>query len=220
MNSRDECLRRVREGLGKGTAQSELPTAPTPGGRQDLQTTAARSTAFVEAVSSVGGVVHRVADEREAARVFAKIVAERGLERMARSDSPRLASLGESVPRVDWIEPTPFPTTTEARAPLFDTDAGLTTAQMAIAETGTLVLDSSVELHRLASLVPPLHIALLNEADIVSDLSGLFDRYSTSELPPTLTMITGPSRTADIELELVVGVHGPRELVVLLVAEH
>ena len=102
-------------------------------------------------------------------------------------------------------------------AELFDCDVGISTAQMAIAETGTLMLDSEVERHRLVSLVPPVHIAIVDAANICLTLGeALAAAGQGTELSPTITFITGPSRTADIELTLAIGVHGPQELYVVV----
>ena len=100
---------------------------------------------------------------------------------------------------------------------LFNFDVGITMAQAGIAETGTLVLDSSVEQNRLVSLVPPIHIALLDASRIYATLGEtLAALQSGAELSPAVTFITGPSRTADIELTLAIGVHGPQELYVII----
>ena len=100
---------------------------------------------------------------------------------------------------------------------IFQYDVGISTAQAAIAETGTLVLDSSYERHRLVSLVPPVHIAIVNASSIVETLGDALRLLQNgNEISPAITFITGPSRTADIELTLAIGVHGPRELYVIV----
>lgn len=100
---------------------------------------------------------------------------------------------------------------------LFKLEVGITQAQAGIAETGTLVLDSSVERNRLISLVPPVHIAILDASRIYETLGEtLAMLQSSAELSPAITFITGPSRTGDIELTLTVGVHGPQELYVIV----
>ncbi len=99
---------------------------------------------------------------------------------------------------------------------IFDYDVGISTAQAAIAETGTLVLDSASERHRLVSLVPPVHIAIINASSIVETLSDALALLQKKEISPAITFITGPSRTADIELTLAIGVHGPQELYVIV----
>src|SRR6185369_3004780 len=99
---------------------------------------------------------------------------------------------------------------------IFSYDVGISTAPAAIAETGTLVLDSDCERHRLVSLVPPVHIAIVNASSIVETLSDALTRLQKKEISPAITFITGPSRTADIELTLAIGVHGPQELYVIV----
>ena len=101
---------------------------------------------------------------------------------------------------------------------LFDFDVGITTAQAAIAETGTLVLDSAAERNRLVSLVPPIHIAMLDASRIYATLGETLEALQAGgEVSPAITFITGPSRTADIELTLTIGVHGPQELYVIVI---
>lgn len=99
---------------------------------------------------------------------------------------------------------------------IFHFDVGISTAQAAIAETGTLVLDSAEERHRLVSLVPPVHIAVVNASSIVDTLGDALTLLQKKEISPAITFITGPSRTADIELTLAIGVHGPQELYVIV----
>jgi len=105
------------------------------------------------------------------------------------------------------------------KATLFDdVDAGFTTVRSAIADTGTLVLWPSPEEPRLLSLVPPLHVALLATATIRDTLlSVLRDEGWASGLPPNVVLVSGPSKTADIEQTLAYGVHGPKRLVVVAV---
>jgi L-lactate dehydrogenase complex protein LldG len=93
-------------------------------------------------------------------------------------------------------------------------DAGITTADFAIAETGTLVLAASQGRPRATSLVPPRHIAVLSAERIVDTLFDLVQQLGA--LPSALTFITGPSRTADIELTPVRGAHGPVAVTVFI----
>jgi len=100
---------------------------------------------------------------------------------------------------------------------IFRFDVGVSTVQAAIAETGTLVLDSTRERHRLVSLVPPVHIAIVRASQIYRTLSEVLSLIrKDKEISPAVTFITGPSRTADIELTLAIGVHGPQELYVII----
>ncbi|HEX8560554.1 MAG TPA: lactate utilization protein [Pyrinomonadaceae bacterium] len=107
------------------------------------------------------------------------------------------------------------------RAALFEARVGLTLADYAIAETGTLVLLSGGERHRLVSLAPPVHVCLLDARRIVGTMGELLSLARGRDaagpgLPQALTFITGPSRTADVEQTLALGVHGPHEVHVLL----
>ena len=102
-------------------------------------------------------------------------------------------------------------------AEIFGFDIGISTAQAAIAETGTLVLDSTRERHRVVSLVPPVHIAIVDASMIYATLGETLSvLQKDKELSPAITFITGPSRTADIELSLTIGVHGPQEVYVII----
>lgn len=99
-------------------------------------------------------------------------------------------------------------------------DAGFTTTLGGIAETGTLVLWPNSEEPRLLSLLPPLHIALVRASTIADNLAGLIRTQGWAEnMPTNAVLISGPSKTADIEQTLAYGVHGPKELIVLVVEE-
>lgn len=101
-------------------------------------------------------------------------------------------------------------------------DLGVSGVDYALADTGTLVLLARKGQARSISLLPPVHIAVMRPEQILSGLSDLFPllrhavREEGRDLSSAITFITGPSRTADIELTLVVGVHGPQELHVVL----
>jgi L-lactate dehydrogenase complex protein LldG len=99
---------------------------------------------------------------------------------------------------------------------LADVDAGITTADYAVALSGTLVLSCDPQRPRSTSLLPPLHVAVLPVDRIIPTLGELFARMPTA-VPSALTFITGPSRTADIEMTVVRGVHGPVSVVVFLI---
>ena len=101
---------------------------------------------------------------------------------------------------------------------LFGCDLGITSAQWAIAETGTLVLESEKESHRLTSLVPPVHLCILKASRIRQTLGEILE-LTGKDMSRTITFITGASRTSDIELTLAIGVHGPGELHVIVIAD-
>jgi L-lactate dehydrogenase complex protein LldG len=132
--------------------------------------------------------------------------------RVAVSDSSEVRRLTELIDLdLDEVAVTP------SAADVFSFDIGISGAQAGIAETGTLLLDSSRERHRLVSLVPPVHIAILDASQIVTTLGDALSLMLRDEqVSPIITLVTGPSRTADIELTLAIGVHGPQELYVII----
>jgi len=95
--------------------------------------------------------------------------------------------------------------------------AGVSHALYGLADTGSVVLGASPEEPRARSLLPAVHVSLLPENRILPGLGELFDELG-DELPSALAIVTGPSRSADIEQHLVVGVHGPGEVHVVLTA--
>lgn len=145
---------------------------------------------FKESVESVAGHCIVTTDVTDAVK---QIIADLKAQRIASSEDPPNAQ------------------------EIFEFDVGISNAQAGIAETGTLVLDSARERHRLVSLVPPVHIAIINASSIVETLGdALTLLQKDKEISPAITFITGPSRTADIELTMAIGVHGPRELYVIV----
>lgn len=152
---------------------------------------------FKQNVEAVDGHCIVVQNEEELTRILENFATRK----IAISDAPLLNRLG--------IAP--------SNSNIFEIDVGITTAQAAIAETGTLVLDSSRERNRLVSLVPPVHIAIVDAASIFQTLGeALAFIHQDGNISPAVTFITGPSRTADIELTLAIGVHGPQELYVIV----
>lgn len=107
------------------------------------------------------------------------------------------------------------------RGLLLDAAVGITTADYALADTGTLVIASGGEQHRLISLLPPTHVCLLDPARVLPSLTHLLARLggrfgAPESAPKNVNCITGPSRTADIEQAITLGVHGPKSLHVIL----
>ena len=172
---------------------------------------------FKQNLESVDGHCIVANGDAEIARALTQIISalqktKLRAQRIAVSDAPELVRLMHMTD----LEIEEFGIAPSA-SEIFGFDIGISTAQAAIAETGTLVLDSAYERHRLVSLVPPVHIAIVNASKIYTTLNETLSMLrSSGELSPTVTFITGPSRTADIELTLTIGVHGPQELYVII----
>jgi L-lactate dehydrogenase complex protein LldG len=97
-------------------------------------------------------------------------------------------------------------------------DAGITWASAGIAETGSLILWPTAREPRLMSLLPPIHIALVEEDSIRDTLADLMMVQGWAmRMPTNIIVVSGPSKTADIEQTLAFGVHGPKELIVLVI---
>jgi L-lactate dehydrogenase complex protein LldF len=102
---------------------------------------------------------------------------------------------------------------------LGEAEAGLTGALAAFADTGTLVVASGPGRSQLASLLPPIHLALLRAKDLYPTMADWLERGGSQTVQETsnVTFISGPSRTADIEMTLTIGVHGPERVIVVLI---
>jgi L-lactate dehydrogenase complex protein LldG len=166
---------------------------------------------FKRNLDSVGGHCHIVSEMSEAAEAVFKIIDGLSATNIAISDSPIVAAITDGL-AVDVVVNADLEY-------LFASDVGITGAQYAIAETGTLVLESDAERHRLTSLVPPVHICILEAGNTRQTLGEILEIVQ-SDLSRTVTFITGASRTSDIELTLAIGVHGPRELHVVVIDDH
>jgi len=208
-SARDAILGALRQGL-RGTAVPPLPPL-----RERALPSDQHVATFTSMLTRVGGTVDVVVDLAAARARLAELLAEANAHTVACSDAPELRGLlPETVRTLRHDAP---------RDALLAADCGLTSAQFAIAETGTLVLCSGDERHRLASLLPARHICLLPRARLRGTLAEVLATVHRDGAPSsrTITFVTGPSRTADIELTLVVGVHGPKFLhVLLLYYEH
>jgi L-lactate dehydrogenase complex protein LldG len=164
---------------------------------------------FKKNLESVGGYCTVVSGRQDAAEAALSIVRGAGAELVAISDSELVADIVNIMPGIEFVKNASAKT-------LFECDLGITSAQWAIAETGTLVLESDVESHRLTSLVPRVHLCLIRAADIRQTLGEILE-LTSREMSRTITFITGASRTSDIELTLAIGVHGPAELHVIVI---
>lgn len=154
------------------------------------------------------------------AQTLAGIVQRKGLNRLLAGRHTWIAGeLSRQLPEdhLSWFDEDLF----SFKLRLFsEFDAGITTVRSAIADTGSLVLWPDIQEPRSLSLVPPTHIAILRATSIHFDLAGLMhsEAWNTG-MPSNALLISGPSKTADIQRILAFGAHGPRELIVLLVRD-
>lgn len=151
---------------------------------------------------------------------LAKLIQDKGLKRVAVGNEV-LASqaLCERLQAVCALHPVQT-AHTEQTALFHEADAGLTLSKAAIAETGTVVLMSGPAAPRLLSLVPPIHIVIVDAQRVFDTLFDLMRQESWSQgLPSNVILVSSPSKTADIQQVLAYGAHGPKQLVVMLVED-
>lgn len=187
---------------------------------------------FEEELRKVGGCPHRAASAEQLEGILRDILpAAPGPVVLTRN--PLLARLGlEQRLRAQGKSPAIWPAAGEAtsaftayREACFAAPVGISGADWALAETGSLVLTSLSEGSQLASLAPPVHVALYRRPQLLESLDDVLERLPLPGGPETnfagrsVVIVTGVSRTADIEQVLIRGVHGPRELHAVLVEE-
>jgi L-lactate dehydrogenase complex protein LldG len=172
---------------------------------------------FRQKHESLAGKVHLVSGTSKAVEKVIAILLEKKAQKIAVSELPdelrqsleqRCAAAGMHL-----LKP-PF-NNSELPGALDTIQAGVSWAAFAIAETGALVEFAVDDAHRLVSALPPVHIGLFRAADIVENLTDaaapIRNFYNDNPRNATVSFISGPSRTADIEMRLILGVHGPAE---------
>lgn len=216
MSARDQILARLRAAPGGSPA-----TVPDVSGwyqrqRRD-EDRAQRIERLRQGLLAWRAEVHAVTSGNWT-QVLLGLIAAKGLRQLLIGhDTPHGEALAASAPAS--LEIVRYEQAVEAwKHRLFDrVDASLTLARSAIAETGSLVLWPSASEPRLMSLVPAVHVVLLDVDAIHADFHAAISAEGwTSGLPSNALLISGPSKTADIQQTLAYGAHGPRELVVLL----
>ncbi|MCH7653184.1 MAG: lactate utilization protein [Chloroflexi bacterium] len=191
--------------------------------------------ALEQSAEQGGWNVVRVAGPHEAARHIAEIARDLEARSILRSTHPVLEGMGlEAVLDGSGIsldvmaigDATDNDERDRRREKLrrqaIDADMGITGVDYAVAETGTCVLLPRKGLSRLVSLLPPAHVAVVEKGQVLPSLDELFTlrrrEFLHENLGSYMNLITGPSRSADIEYQLVTGVHGPGEVHMILVA--
>jgi L-lactate dehydrogenase complex protein LldG len=175
---------------------------------------------FREEFTKAGGFFHLVPDPDSAARKAVEIIQQKSAKRVLVGSCPMLhrlslpSQLNEAAIELISVDGS-------TRDQLFTADLAISGVDYLVAETGTVVMHSRPDQPRSLSLLPPVHIAVAEPAQIVPDLFDLFARPPDGKpfsLPSCISLITGPSKTGDIELRLVTGVHGPGEIHLILIA--
>jgi L-lactate utilization protein LutC len=205
--SRENVLHRIRTGIGRSAG--DPPAAPPPVRIRIPEVgIEARVASFLERVEALAGRGHRTS--QPCGVVAAAITGKTAVA----SNAPFLAECG--IARLPDVR-TGITDRDELRTVCAAADVGITSADYALADTGTLVMISSPREARLISLLPPAHIAVVPRDRILTGLDELFSILpNPAEVSSSMVLITGPSRTADIEQILVRGVHGPGQIMVVV----
>jgi len=237
--AREAILARVREALRVPAAMPHLAghaasTAPAPAGRPGLTIlpaeagrpwlpdggdTPAESLAILaDNLAKLRAVLFRVPDLSAAADCLFAQARERDWRRVAWHDHPLVRGILSGVPcsthQVD------APGEALGKDALEACDAGITACECLVAQTGSILVASDSCGGRGLSILPHCHVVIATVDQVVpvlADALALVRDQHAGRLPSMLSFITGPSRTGDIERILVLGAHGPKELIVILV---
>jgi L-lactate dehydrogenase complex protein LldG len=235
MTARDEILSKIKNALGSrdaaqavslrnGGSPSSLPDHAQLSPQQIIaacdQQRDALIKQFAAALKGVGGHFSIAASAQEVCSALANLAAGVSAKRAVGWHSPWLERCGVAK-RFAEMDVELISDRERADKAAFINEAaaaavGITAVDYALADSGTLCLLTAKNQPRTASLLPPVHIAVLRPRQIIRGLDDLFALLPRDNLSSAVTLITGPSRTADIELTLVVGVHGPQQLHVIL----
>lgn len=220
LSARDEILGKLKK-IPKDT----IPTRPVMPPLREISLDREQMIAtFIEKLAREEGVVHRVSDGSEAVARLTEIAAQEGLRKVMVSTDTVVAPLGLPVwgeeRGITVLTPGDFSNRNSFRDAVFDEiQAGITGADYAVAESGTLVIVHDAHQPRLVSLAPILHIALVPITRIVPTYEQAVEAIygDTKDIPSHVTFTTGPSMTADIMGKPFKGMHGPRRLMVILI---
>ncbi|MBP6472425.1 MAG: lactate utilization protein [Chloroflexi bacterium] len=205
MNAREEILGRLR---AAGDGATALP--PVWRSRREFADLAAQ---FTQAVTAAKGEVRQAADWETAVTELGRLLAEINAQTVVVNGDVASADWPGRFPAVQWH--LVGQTAGDLRAFCAAADAGLSSADTALAETGSVILSSGPTESRMATLLPPIHIVLLPTSRLTSDIFT-WTQARQETIPANITLVSGPSKTADIEQTMAVGVHGPKRFVVIV----
>jgi L-lactate dehydrogenase complex protein LldG len=210
VSAREEMLAAVRTALGPGPHHAPEPPRGYRGAGEVPAGTPELVDLLCERISDYRARVRRVSGPDELTRALESACSESGSRSVVRAPGADWAIAG-----VDITADSPDVDPTE----LDTIDAALTACALAIAETGTIVLDGSPACGRRAlTLVPDHHICVVRAEQVVANVPDAIEQLGgAARAGSPITFVSGPSATSDIELERVEGVHGPRKLDVIVV---
>lgn len=209
MNPRSRFMNQVRKSCGEA---DPVPGWPHPPNEGDLV------VRFSAALTAARGEVHQVEGLESTWLKLEVILEEIGASRIVFNAEDTLDEtlLKSVLPQYTWVSADQA--AGNIKEVCLTADAGVTAAKFALADTGSIGIASGENHARLVSLLPPVHIVLLSERVLVADLIR-WEPEQPKDMPSQIVIVSGPSKTADIEQTLVVGAHGPKRLVVIIYGE-
>lgn len=236
MSSREEMLIRVRQALGRSPTSSEAGSAIFPAAGKILTPIPPGELVehFEAELIAVAGTAHRAGSAAELQRILLQILPPVGEGPIVFSRNPLLSrldlahtleTLNYAVTRWPGGDELPSSERVAFRTQCFSASVGITGVDFALAESGTLVLSSAAEGSQLASLAPPVHVALYVRHQVLESLEEVLRRLQAAGSDPSdlagrsVVFITGPSRTSDIEQVSIRGVHGPTHVHAVLIED-
>lgn len=230
-SARERILSEIRRALRGDTGAPVVPekrpghTAEEIRKKSELQQSDL-VTQFELELTRLGVRFHRALNFDDASRYVERVAVERETKQVVTWDASIITQSGVASRLSEHGIDVLTENADEFLATAAVAEIGISGVDYAISDTGTLVLVARKGQARSISLLPPIHIALVETDQIVSGIGDLFELLAPvaardgQDLWSAITFITGPSRTADIELKLVVGVHGPQQLHVILLDGH
>ncbi|MTI99772.1 MAG: lactate utilization protein [Marinobacter adhaerens] len=216
MSSRETILQRLRNRTG---GELTVPECDFSVLVRDDWSTAKRIERFEKMIESVHGEVHHCTEDMWMDRL-AEVLTTRGARNLLIPKRHEIGQALRNAGREDLPELLIYDEPIESwQAHLFnEVDASITSTRGGIAETGSLILWPNNDEPRLMSLVPPVHIAVLKASELYTTFREAMQAQNwAAGMPTNALLISGPSKTADIEQTLAYGVHGPKELIVLII---
>lgn len=202
----------IRRSLG-GTDQTPPSLRPAIYEPRLPESADSESERFLDEIKKLSGVGQKLspADVDSALKA---LVTEQNIHKATVWETPHLKQLG--ITEILNFLGVEFVSPNASKHEMVLCDLGITEADYLLPETGTLVLHSSAEKSRAVSLLPRVHLAIVRPEMLRADMHQVFAEGKDSNY---LVFITGPSRTADIELTVTLGVHGPKNLYVWMMDE-
>lgn len=173
---------------------------------------------FEERAKAVSAEMFHVATLTEAQEALIRLVEAANVKKAVVAESPlqRAAGITEAL-RSQGIEVYTQPEEIAEHAPT--ADIGISGVEFGVAETGSVFQEGTAIATRLVTILPPLHVVFLSSANIVPGITEAFEIIAEKFDRGYIGFITGPSRTADIERVLTIGVHGPSRFAIIAVDE-